>query len=49
MAEAEYLRLDIARNQLETAIWMFLEGKDRCSIITLAEIADVTFVEILRR
>jgi hypothetical protein len=36
MAKTRYLRLDIAARQLETAVWMFLEGKDRFSVITLA-------------
>jgi hypothetical protein len=32
----QYLRIDLAARQLETAVWMFLEGKDRFSVITLA-------------
>jgi hypothetical protein len=36
MPKVRYSRLDLATRQLETAVWMFLEGKDRFSVITLA-------------
>ena len=61
MAAQIYQRLDLATNQLETAIGLFIGGHDRFSVITLAGAADgiltqlvsnrgeETFTEILSR
>jgi hypothetical protein len=40
MAVQSYQRLDLAANQLETAIGLFISGRDRFSVITLAGAAD---------
>jgi hypothetical protein len=40
MAVQNYQRLDLAANQLETAIGLFIRGCDRFSVITLAGAAD---------
>lgn len=40
MAAQIYQRLDLAINQLETAIGLFIAGHDRFSVITLAGAAD---------
>jgi hypothetical protein len=47
MAKIRYLRLDIATRQLETAVWMFLEGKDRFSVITLAGAASAILMRLV--
>jgi hypothetical protein len=61
MAAQIYQRLDLATNQLKTAIGLFVGGHDRFSVITLASAADniltqlvsnngkETFTEILSR
>jgi hypothetical protein len=40
MAVQSYQRIDLAANQLETAIGLFISGRDRFSVITLAGAAD---------
>ena len=40
MAVQSYQRLDLAANQLETAAGLFISGRDRFSVITLAGAAD---------
>jgi hypothetical protein len=40
MAEAVYQKVDIARQQLDTAIRLFLEGTDYFSVVTLAGAAE---------
>lgn len=40
MAVQSYQRIDLAANQLETAIGLFISGHDRFSVITLAGAAD---------
>lgn len=47
MAKIKYLRLDLAARQLETAVWMFLEGKDRFSVITLAGAASAILTRLV--
>jgi hypothetical protein len=49
MAEATYSKFDIASNQLESAIGMFVSSRDRFSVITLAGAADSIFIELVRR
>jgi hypothetical protein len=40
-------RLDLATNQLETAIGLFIGGHDRFSVITLAGAADGIFTQLV--
>jgi hypothetical protein len=47
MAKIRYSRLDIAARQLETAVWLFLEGKDRFSVITLAGAASGVLTQLV--
>lgn len=47
MAKIKYLRLDLAARQLETAAWMFLDGKDRFSVITLAGAASAILTQLV--
>jgi len=47
MAKIRYRRLDLAARQLETAVWLFLEGKDRFSVITLAGAASGIFTQLV--
>jgi hypothetical protein len=49
MSIEEYKRFDLAANQLETAIMLFLTGGDKFSAITLAGAADVIFSELVNR
>jgi hypothetical protein len=42
-------RLDLALNQLRTAIMLFVTGRDRFSVITLAGAADVILSELVLR
>ena len=44
-----YKRFDLAANQLETAIMVFLTGGDKFSVITLAGAADVIFCQLVLR
>lgn len=41
MTVQTYSRMQLAENQLETAIGLFVSGRDRFSVITLAGAADV--------
>lgn len=41
MTSIKYSRLELASNQLRTAIGLFIAGRDRFSVITLAGAADV--------
>lgn len=41
MSVKSYTRLDLAANQLEAAIGLFVSGRDRFSVISLAGAADV--------
>ena len=41
MTNKVYTRLELAANQLEAAISLFVAGRDRFSVITLAGAADV--------
>src|SRR5229473_274023 len=47
MAVQSYQRLDLAANQLETAIGLFISGRDRFSVITLAGAADVILSQLI--
>jgi hypothetical protein len=47
VAKTRYSRLDIAARQLETAVWLFLEGKDRFSVITLAGAATAILTQLV--
>src|SRR5437868_837860 len=47
MAVQSYQRLDLAANQLETAIGLFISGRDRFSVITLAGAADGIFSQLV--
>src|ERR1035437_2705823 len=46
--KTKYHRLDIASRQLETAVLMFLEGRDRFSVITLAGAASNILSHLVR-
>jgi hypothetical protein len=43
-----YRRLDLAKNQLETAIGLFVSGRDRFSVITLAGAADGILTQLVQ-
>jgi hypothetical protein len=47
MAVQSYQRLDLAANQLETAIGLFISGGDKFSVITLAGAADGIFSQLV--
>lgn len=47
MTNKTYNRLDLAQNQLEAAIGLFVSGGDRFSSISLAGAADVIFCRLL--
>lgn len=47
MSKVRYSRLDLAARQLETAVWLFLEGKDRFSVITLAGAASGILTQLV--
>jgi hypothetical protein len=47
MAKVRYRRLDLAARQLETAVWLFLEGRDRFSVITLAGAASGILTQLV--
>ena len=47
--EISYERFQLAANQLETAIMLFLTNIDKLSVITLAGAADVIFCELVNR
>jgi hypothetical protein len=47
MAVQKYQRLDLAANQLETAIGLFISGRDKFSVITLAAAADGILVQLV--
>lgn len=48
MAEIKYPKEEIAARQLETAILMFLNGRDRFSVITLAGAASNILSQLVR-
>lgn len=48
MHESKYHRLEIAARQLETAVVMFLNGRDRFSVITLAGAASNILSQLVR-
>jgi hypothetical protein len=48
MPQCKYHRLDIATRQLETAVDMFLSGRDRFSIITLAGAASNILSQLVK-
>ena len=45
----KYSKRDIALNQIETALWLFFEGRDLFSVIALAGAAEELLGELLRR
>lgn len=47
MPKAKYSKFELASNQLETAIGLFVSGGDRSSVITLAGAADVIFSQLV--
>jgi hypothetical protein len=47
VAKTKFLRLDVAARQLDTAVWMFLSGKDRFSVITLAGAASGILTQLV--
>jgi len=47
MANEKYGKFGIASNQLEAAIGMFVGGRDRFSVITLAGAADAIFMALV--
>jgi hypothetical protein len=47
MAAQIYQRLDLATNQLKTAIGLFVDGHDRFSVITLASAADGILTQLV--
>jgi hypothetical protein len=47
MAMVRYCKLDLAARQLETAVWLFLEGHDRFSVITLAGAASGILTQLV--
>ena len=47
MALKNYKKLELASNQLETAIGLFVSGGDKFSVITLAGAADVIFCQLV--
>ncbi|OGW05964.1 MAG: hypothetical protein A2889_09505 [Nitrospinae bacterium RIFCSPLOWO2_01_FULL_39_10] len=48
MPESKYHRAEIASKQLETAVSMFLNGRDRFSVITLAGAASNILSQLVR-
>jgi hypothetical protein len=48
-AKKSYQRIQLASNQLETAMCLFLTKMDKLAAITLAGAADVTFCELVNR
>lgn len=49
MVKKIHKRLDLALNQLKTAIMLYITERDRFSVITLAGAADVIFSELVLR
>ena len=49
MTKRTYSRLELAENQLRSAIVLFIQGGDRFSVITLAGAADVIFAQLVIR
>jgi hypothetical protein len=47
MAKSKYQTIDLAARQLETAIFMFLRGQDRFSVITLAGAASGILTQLV--
>jgi hypothetical protein len=47
MPESKYSKYELAANQLETAIGLFVGGWDRFSVITLAGAADVILSQLV--
>jgi hypothetical protein len=47
MAKVRYRRLDLAARKLETAVWLFFEGCDRFSVITLAGAASGILTQLV--
>ena len=48
MTETRYHKRDIAKCQLETAVRLFLNGRDRSSVITLAGAAGTILDRLVR-
>ena len=48
MTETRYHKRDIAKSQLETAVRLFLHGRDRSSVITLAGAAGTILDRLVR-
>ena len=48
MQQRAYYRAELALSQLETALWLFAEGRDCASVITLAGAADEIFGNLLK-
>jgi hypothetical protein len=48
MAEQKYHKSDIATAQLKTAIWLFINGRDPSSVITLAGAASAILGQLVR-
>src|SRR5688500_1538280 len=46
---SRFHKYDVAKAQLQTAVWMFLQGRDRSSVITLAGAASGILDELVRR
>lgn len=49
MVKERYPRFQLALNQLETAIRLFISGADKFSVITLAGAADIIFSQLILR
>jgi hypothetical protein len=49
MSLQKYKRVDLALNQFETAVALFLAKRDYFSVITLAGAADVIFCQVITR
>ena len=48
MASSKYSKFELAENQLETAIGLFVSGGDKFSVITLAGAADVLLCQLVK-
>lgn len=49
MTTKKYTKFELASNQLETAIMLFITGRDRFSVVTLAGAADEIFSQLVTR
>jgi hypothetical protein len=47
MSEEKYHKRQIATDQLKTAIWLFLHGRDSASVITLAGAASAILHQLV--